>query len=314
MSAAKPSKEGVKMPEAIEEIKEGIEPMLSRLEQMIPIIAAIMSGEMKLSWTATSNFIDSPKDFADYKLQKKEPTAAMNFGSMVHCLVLEPGDFDKRFYAFDDTDKVEELIAGGAKSPRATKVYKQWKAQMCEAAGERIIVNPKEYAHAKIIAANIKNNAAAARLMAKCPKRETPVEWEFMNFLFRGFIDLMGDTDICDIKTMPDAQQDKVKREIWYRKLYIQGVMYLIGAREEDKKKGVEPVDRNYHIIAVDKLGGISCHQLDPALLKYGMEEYDKYMKRFNYAILTEAWDMSYDFWSEYWHGEFIVEKASWMW
>lgn len=302
------------MSEAAEELKPGVVPMVSRVELMAEIALAIRQQRMKLSYTALSNFIDSPKDFADYKLQKKEPTAAMNYGSMLHCLILEPAKFNERFYAFDDADKCAELIANGAKSPRATKEYRQWKAQMCEAAGKRTIVSPQDYAHAKIVASNVLNNAAAARLMHKCPRKETPVDWEFMNYLFHGFIDLMGDADIVDIKSMADAQQDKVKREIWYRKLYLQGVMYLIGAREKDKEEGREPRERNYHIMAVDKLGGISCHLLDPALLKFGMEEYDKFMKKFNYAILTEAWDMSYDFWSEYWHGEFIVEKSGWMW
>src|ERR1700722_5883559 len=109
------------MSEAIEEIKEGIEPMLTRVQMMAPIIEMIMRGDMMLSYTALANFIDSPKDFADYKLQKKEPTKAMIYGSMVHCLVLEPRDFLNRYYPLDDEMICMEI--GGAK-PRATKKYK----------------------------------------------------------------------------------------------------------------------------------------------------------------------------------------------
>jgi hypothetical protein len=299
--------------ETAEELKPGVEPMPSRVDLMIPIIKKIMSGEMRLSYTALSNFMDSPKDFADYKLQKKEPTPAMIYGGMLHCLILEPGKFDERYFAFDDSDKVEELRQGGSKNPRATKAYKEWRFIACGQAGDRTIVSPKEHAHAKIVALNVIHNRASARIMRACPKRETPIDWEWFNFFFHGVIDLLGDEDMADVKSMPDAQQDKVQREIWYRKLYLQAVIYLTGLKIIEELAGLPWKQRKYHIIAVDKLGGISVHTLNERLLKHGIQEMEYYMKRFNYAILTEAWDQSYDFWSDQWTGLFMCDKAGWM-
>jgi PDDEXK-like domain of unknown function (DUF3799) len=296
--------------EAIEEVKEGIEPMLTRVELMAPIIAKLMSGEMKLSYTALSNFIDSPKDFADYKLQKKEPTKAMIYGSMVHCLVLEPADFLNRYYPLDDEDICQSI--GGAR-PRATKKYAEWKALQQELANGKTIVSPQDYMHAKVVALNVTHNRAAARILKLCPHKEQPVEWEYLNFWWRGFIDMEGDEDIGDLKTMPDANRKKVDREIKNRKLYVQGVMYSMGSKYKAESLGLPWKPKNIHFIAVDKLGGICVYTLDKRLIEYGMQEYEHYVKKFNYAILTEAWDQSQDFYSDRWDGTLICEKSGYM-
>lgn len=288
------------MSEEIEEIKEGVEPRLSRLDQMRPIVEALMDGTKRLSYSSLSAFVDSPKDYADYCLAKKEPTPAMIYGSLLHCLILEPDQFEKRYFTLDDSDICEQI--GGAK-PRATKKYKEWKFDQVSLAGGRIVVSPADWIHAKIVAANVRSDRAAAPIMKRCPSHETPIEYEFLNFSYKGFIDGMGDTDIFDIKSMPDANREKVKREIWARKLYLQAAMYLHGTGKK----------RNYHIIAVDKLGGVCCYTLSDRLIEFGMEEWDYFAKRFNYAVVSEAWDQSQSFYADRWDGTFECEKAGWM-
>jgi hypothetical protein len=131
-----------------------------------------------------------------------------------------------------------------------------------------------------------------------------------LNFWWRGFIDLEGDDDIADLKTMPDANRKKVDREIKSRKLYLQSVMYGMGAKAKAELEGRPWKPKNHHIIAVDKLGGISCHTFDKRILEYGMQELEFYVKKFNYAVLTEAWDSSQDFYSDRWDGTFVCEKS----
>lgn len=58
--------------------------------------------------------------------EAKEKSDALIMGSAIHAAILEPHLFDSEFFSLNDADKCEEI--GGA-SPRATKAYKEWKAE-----------------------------------------------------------------------------------------------------------------------------------------------------------------------------------------
>src|SRR5688572_30277110 len=133
------------------------------------LIESLMSGEGHLSFSSLKAFADSPSSFLEYKLAKPEPTDAMLFGSMLHCLILEPQDFDKRYLCLDDADICNSI--GGAK-PRATKAYKEWKAIAIAEAGERLIVETNDYLAAKIMAYNVRSNRASRKILDMCPEHE----------------------------------------------------------------------------------------------------------------------------------------------
>lgn len=272
------------------------------------IVDTLMSGEGHLSFSSLCAFKESPADFINYKLGKREETDAMLYGSMVHCLVLEPEDFDNRYYCIDDTDTCEKI--GGAK-PRATKAYKEWKSQIVLQAGERQVVETNDFLNAKIVASNVLHNRASRKILDICPEREVSIEWEYANFKFRGFIDLKGERASkkagskkvkADLKTCTDAAPDKVQRQIVYDSWYLQQVMY----------NEADPADENY-IIAVDKKGGVSVHLLHPHLMAHGKEEYQKLLDGFNECILKDGFNQSYDFWAERWDGIYSAEKPAWL-
>jgi PDDEXK-like domain of unknown function (DUF3799) len=262
------------------------------------ILSQLLSGQSHLSYSSLSSFKSSPKDFIDYKMGRKEQTDAMIYGAMVHCLVLEPEDFDNRYHCLDDADICNQI--GGAK-PRATKAYKEWKAVAEQEANGRILVETDDYTHAKIVAANVLNNDASRKVLSKCPKRELPVEWDYMNFKFKGFIDGIGDNAIFDLKTCPDANPKKFTREIYDRGYYLQAAMYIFS----------QPEPKPYYIIAVDRKGGVSVHGLDERLIDSGMKEYSELLTRFNECILTDHFNKSYDFWSNRHDGIFMTPKPS---
>lgn len=259
-----------------------------------------MSHEGHLSYSSLSAFKSSPKDFIDYKLGVREETDAMLYGSMLHCLVLEPDDFENRYHILDDRDICVQI--GGAK-PRATKAYKEWKEIAFSEAAGKIIVETGDYLAAKIAAENIRHNRASAKVLNLATVHEKPIEWEFKNFKFKGFIDGIGEKAVFDLKSMPDAKPDKVQREIMQRGLYLQAAMYLYA---EGK-----PLD--YYIIAVDRKGGISVHKLEMALIEHGMKEYDSLLDKFNHCILSDAFNQSHDFYSTRFDGIFMCEKPSYL-
>src|SRR5688572_82992 len=182
-----------------------------QVSNMESVISALMSQQGHLSFSSLKAFAESPSTFAEYKLAKREPTDAVLYGAMLHCLVLEPMDFDKRYLCLDDRDICAQI--GGAK-PRATNAYKEWKAVTVAEAGDRQIVETNDYLAAKIVASNVLHNRASAKVLDKCWEREKLIEWEFKNFLFRGFIDGRGEKAKMDLKSGSDASPNKFQREI----------------------------------------------------------------------------------------------------
>lgn len=272
---------------------------LSQPNTMEDIVLQLLRGEMKLSYSALSAFQESPKDFVRYKTKQRVTTDAMVYGSMLHCLILEPEDFEKRYFCFDDTEKCREI---GGEKPRATKAYKEWKAYTIADAGDRIVISPDDYLNALAVANNVQTNRAASKVLRLCPQHEVPVEWEYKNFKFHGFIDADGEEARADLKSCADASPRKFQSEIIRMGYHMQAAMYNLGA-------GIKP----YYIIAVDKTGGVSVHKLHDKLIEKGMEEYDRLVGKFNECILSDAWDQSFDFWADRYDGIFTAEPANWM-
>jgi hypothetical protein len=273
--------------------------------QVQGIIDKLMSGEGKLSYSSLSAFRESPKSFIDYKLKQRIETPAMIYGSMVHCLVLEPEKFELRYHAIDDEDICNSI--GGAK-PRATKAYKEWYAIAEQEAGERILVDTDDWNAAKIVANGVRYNRATSKILGLCEAHETPVQWEYKNFSFQGIMDGYGQRAVFDLKTVADAEPRKVQRDIYQNWYYMQAAMYLHGLGYKDEQ-GIK--DMPYYIIAADKIGGVSVHHLDYNLIIHGLNEYSNLIDKFNLCVLKECWNESYEYWSERFDGIFVCDKPS---
>lgn len=272
----------------------------SRQTHIDQIVNKLMTQEDHLSYSSLSCFKQSPQKFIDYKLGIKEETDAMQYGSMMHCLALEPDDFGNRYYVINDYEKCKEI--GGAK-PRSTKLYKEWYESEKAHAGTKTIVQLEDYSAAMVAANNIRHNRASARILQLAGEREKPMEWEYKNFRFKGFIDGSGEKIIFDLKTCTDASPDKFQREIINRAYYLQAAMYLCA---ESKVK-------DYFIIAVDRKNGVSVHKLDHKLIEHGANEYNDLLDKFNHCILTDGFNQSFDFFSPRVDGVFVCEKPNYL-
>ena len=90
------------------------------------------TGKGYLSYSALKYASDNSKQ-QDMKLFElymrgllRKESPALTFGSLYDCMLLEPEKVDDRFYVLDDTEICAEI---GGKNPRATKKYKEWKAE-----------------------------------------------------------------------------------------------------------------------------------------------------------------------------------------
>ena len=141
--------------EKLEEEQDEVVIIQNRDEKVKDLLHDLLSGAKSLSYSSLKNFAESPEMFIQYCLQERKQTDAMLFGTIVHCLVLEPMEFDKRYFVLDDAQIVSE-IGGG--NPRLTKVYKEWKALQIENNRGKEMVKPDIYRQAEAIANNVKNN------------------------------------------------------------------------------------------------------------------------------------------------------------
>lgn len=270
---------------------------VSRDEKIDGIIKKILRHESPLSYSSLSQFAESPADFIRYKLKEFERTEAMIYGAMVHCLILEPGKFYDRYFILDDKAKKKEI--GGAK-PGATTAYKDWFLNTKVTAGKKELVTTEDFEMANSIASGVINNRSANAILNLCPEREVKIEWEYLNYRFSGIVDGKGKGNKFDIKTCTDANPKKFRwtiLDMWY---HVQAAMYGVAGND---------LNDNYFIIAVDKKGGISCHQLSSGLLEKGRKEYEYYVNKFSECILSDSFNNSnYDFFAERWDGIYDVD------
>lgn len=288
--------------EVLEEVEEEVVlvDIPDRTNRINSLVRRLMSHETHLSYSALKAFKDSPLDFIQYKFREKKQTDAMAFGSLVHCLILEPQEFEERYAILEDGDICAQI--GGAK-PRATKAYKEWKEIFLCEVGDKIVISADMHNMAKSIAKGVNDNRASSKVLRQLTVKEKRVEWEYKNFKFMGFLDGEGDKLIADIKTCKDANPKKFQREIISMSYYLQAAMYLTAVG----------FSKPYYILAVDRKGGISVHRLHKHLIEQGLEEYSILLDQFNKCILIDGFDQSYDFHCDQYDGIHIMDKPAYM-
>lgn len=253
--------------------------MSNREKEVKELISKIKSGEMSLSYSSLSKFKKSPRAFIDYKLEPFEQTEDMLIGSVMHTLVLEPTKFDEK-YATD-----HEICAqiGGA-SPRATKVYKEWKSKE-EEKGIKVL-SYKVFSTAEKMANALLTNKASKFLLDQLTEVEQTYHFELGGFKFKSILDGRSPDFIIDLKKCTDADPQKFRRDIIYRGYWIQSGVYEFAVDE------IIP----YYILAVDGDGEVSVHNLMEDFIIRGMEEFKKLVEEFKHCIDNEMFDYSYNY------------------
>lgn len=266
----------------------------TRKEYIIDLIASIKRGETKLSYSSLSKFKRSPRSFIDYKLKPKEQTDAMLFGSLVHCLVLEPDKIDDKYIT--DAEICEEI--GGAK-PRATARYKEWKAALLNGV---TVVSSEDMELAKQMAGAVLTNSAAKWVLAKTSEREQMIEWEHEGLQFIGFKDADGEVTV-DLKVCADAEPKKFQRDIINMEYYLQSGIYNIANQE------LKP----YYLIAVDRTLNVSVHELGEDLIEAGINEYTRLCQSFNECMDNNDFHCSFEYKAPTKQGVHIVSRPPWL-
>jgi len=143
---------------------------------------------------------------------KRKPTAAMQKGTAVHCMVLEPEQFPER-YAIIDLN-------------RNGKAFKEQAALEAEAGRE--IIKTAEYAEICAIAEGVKRNPTAMDLL-KGTETEVSLTWNMHGHDCKGRVDAIKPGKVIDLKTTADPQPWKFGRQAGDMLYHAQMAFYAAG-------------------------------------------------------------------------------------
>tara|TARA_R110000796_G_scaffold29552_2_gene79757 strand:- start:1446 stop:2276 length:831 start_codon:yes stop_codon:yes gene_type:complete len=229
-----------------------------------------------LSATSLKEFGKSPAHLIAYQNKVFETSDAKELGSLIHTLILEPDEFDTRYFCLDEEEILLDLAASGAKSPRATKVYKDWKAEELIKAGDKIMLTPEVLR----VATTAALKAQDLPIVQAITLREEFIEWEFNEAKFRGYVDGAGLTlplelqdfpgqgFIIDVKTTRDASPKAFARDVFNMDYHLQAALYCNG----NKTLNFAGPDPKFFLLAIETKEPFNCqlYEVTPDFLFKG--------------------------------------------
>lgn len=237
------------------------------------------SKKEKLSVSSFKEFANSPKHFIRYKMREKKQTDAMLKGSVTHCLILEPDEFNERYIVVNKPD-------------RRTKEGKaQWADILAEveATGKEIV--PQDmFDTANRVKDFCYKNKSIRWVLDNTTTTEQHVKWELGGYKWRGFVDGNGASFYMDLKGMRDASPKKAKYTIRDMRYLWQG--YLYGRAPECKGK-------DFYIICLEDMPNGCVIEIDHKTLQAQADEIEWYLYQFKKCVFEGAWDRGYDYFTK---------------
>jgi hypothetical protein len=247
----------------------------------------LMITKMPDSEYFAADGVSKSKLTAFMKIEDQEPetSTSMAFGSLAHCMVLEPDCVNERYFV-TSADR------------RGTKA---WSADEEEAAG-RILVKREEYDQAMLLAQSILDHDEASRLIDGA-KAEMAVFWEDpgTGLPCKAKMDAFHDSDnalILDLKTTQSIKKRDFAKSVMDYRYDIQAVHYTRGVQAH------EYFVQDFLFIAVEKkaklIAGttarrhqIGLFRISPELYQIAERELDDGLKTFAYALRTGDWPVN---------------------
>lgn len=224
-----------------------------------------------------------------YAIEEEKESKALSLGSLYHTYILEPETFHDRYFIIDETPIVVELIDDGAKSPRSTKKYKEWKAEQAALAGDRELIENGLWLQVEQMALRLKQNNPNADVLIRNSDHEVSIyqdiESDGKKFGCKCRIDGFNAERgvIFDLKTTQNAHPDSFGRECGKFNYHIQTAFYKRMAELELGK----PVE--VFIIAQETVAPFNnaLYHVSPAMIKKGDYEVEKLLKILSHVELS---------------------------
>jgi exodeoxyribonuclease VIII len=229
-----------------------------------------------LNNSGIKELLRSPAHYRHSLTAPREQTKAMQIGSAVHCAVLEPAEFGKRYAAMPDG------------IDRRTKEGKALYAEL-EANGKEIL-SANDFRDVMNIAGAVNTHPTAADLLSG-GKPEVSVFGELDGVLVKCRFDWLRDDGIAvDLKTTQNASSSEFARTVGKYSYHRQASFYL------DVASSVGVNIHTFRFIAVETSApyGISVVELDDEAIELGRTQYLKALALYQNCVNFDDWP-SYD-------------------
>lgn len=212
----------------------------------------------------------------------KETTAAMGFGSLVDCLLLEPEKFATR-YALSPFDSFR------------SKAAQEWRDEM--AAGGVEVMAEDKYESAKTAISAVLDHPEAARLLNSSRNQVAFRHMTPHGLASKGLIDIVptDDDTLVDLKTCSQsAMEDRrsLARHIFDWGYHIQAGAYLDGWNEASGQER-----ERFKFIFVTSSAPFRCAvvEIPYAAILLGAQQYLAGVKKFADCLQRDVWPSQWD-------------------
>lgn len=244
--------------------------------------------ERPLSYSSLKEFAKSPRHYVDYLRKERKSTPAMVFGSLVHCLLLQPNEVSKQFFLMPNID-------------RRTKEGKAaYEEAMVKSQGKEIITE-EQYNEADNLVNKVVSEEHIANAIQGCNKFEKEWRADINGLPFRGFFDGEADDYILEIKTTTDASPKTIISDFYNRQYHIQAGLYTHVSSKPIKYLIIETTSP-YNVMLAD---------VDTAFTDFGLKQAVEQIERFKTCMENNMFDMGYEFHLD--SGQFTIGLPSWI-
>jgi len=263
-----------------------------RKHEIDALIDSIMSGQSHLSFSSIKSFATGgPRGFINYKLDKQS-SGAMDSGKAFHCAILEPERYALEYFVFDDSAKCAELIAGGAKSPRATAEYKAWKAQILAENADKIEVSAEDNENFINMSAYFRECDLTRKVFSDIYATEKQYFFNRGGFKINAKVDALIPCSSIDIKTIAQCNDKKCRWAITDNMYQMQGGVYSLAT-------GIQ----KHQIIFIDSDCNVGRYIMGPEKISQAVDQFDYYLAMFREAAECGDWTIG----AEFFNGEVLL-------
>jgi exodeoxyribonuclease VIII len=215
------------------------------------------------------------KVMRDKGIGRVKQTDDMILGSLVHCLLLTPNDFDQEFMLLPTLD-------------RRTKVGREAYQLACDTAGDRIVTDVETYDMAREMVDSVKKNSYAMEILDLC-KTEVSYFWKcpFSGLRLRARVDACTSSYLVELKTSRSAAPSAFERQAYNMHYDLSACHYSEGL----SATGGERPRTVYFIVVENEPPFVSqVYKADESFMESGHTKWLDAVQKLESAIANNKW------------------------